>query len=90
MTRRKRLRPIKIVWKRLKDVWGYASTDQHLIELDERMGDKLLLEIAAHEVAHVVAPYLDEEAIDLLGRHIGDVLYRLKFRRADHGEQGDS
>lgn len=89
MARRPRLRPIKIEWKHLRKVWGYAYPKEHRIELDTRLGDKLLLDIAAHEVAHIVAPYLDEEAVDLLGRHIGNVLYRLNFRRVDQGEHED-
>ena len=87
MARRKRLRPIKIEWKRLVQAWGYAYPDEHRIELDQRMGDKLLLEIASHEAAHVAAPYLDEAAIDLIGRHVGDVLFRLGFRRTEKGDE---
>jgi len=67
--------------------WGYAYPDEHRIELDERMSDKRLLEIAAHEAAHIVAPYLDEAAIDLIGRHVGSVLYRIGFRRTEKGDK---
>ena len=87
MPRRPRLRPIKIEWKRLPTAWGYAYPDEHRIELDSRMHDKLMLEIASHEVAHIVAPYLDEAAIDLIGRHIGEVLFRIGFRRTEKGDE---
>lgn len=61
--------------------WGYAYIDEHRIELDPRMTDEKLLEVAAHEVAHIILPQLDEATVTLLGRHVGDVLYRLNFRR---------
>ena len=83
---RGRLRKIKIEWKRLTQAWGYAYPDEHRIELDPRMNDKLLLEIASHEAAHIAAPYLDEAAVDLIGRQIGDVLHRIGFRRIEESE----
>ncbi len=78
---RRKFRPIQINWKRSAVAWGYAYTDEHRIELDPRMNDEKLLEVAAHEVAHIILPELDEATVLLLGRHIGDVLYRLSFRR---------
>ena len=82
MARKKRFRKIKIAWKRSETVWGMAYPDEHRIELDDRMTDETLIEVASHEVAHVVLPVLDEDAVELLGRHIADVLTRLGFRRA--------
>lgn len=81
MARKKRFRRIRIEWKRSESVWGMAYPDEHRIELDDRMTDVTLIEVASHEVAHVVLPVLDEDAVELLGRHIADVLTRLGFRR---------
>lgn len=81
--RRKRLRPIKIDWRKSESVWGVAFPQEHRIELDPRMTDAMLLEVASHEVAHVVCPYLDEEPIEELGKHISNVLTRLGFRRVE-------
>lgn len=53
------------------------------IVLDPRMDDATMLEVAFHEVAHIICPYLEEDAVELLGRHIGDVLTRLGFRRVE-------
>lgn len=83
MPRRKRFRPIKIDWKKSETVWGMAYCDEHRIELDPRMTDTTLIEVASHEVTHVILPVLDEEAVELLGRHIADVLTRLGFRRPE-------
>lgn len=73
--------PIAYDWKSSASVWGMAFPDERRIELDPRMDDRTLLEIAPHEVIHVIAPFLDEEAVTEIGRHIGDVLHRLGFRR---------
>jgi hypothetical protein len=82
MARNKRFRKIKIAWKRSESVYGMAYPLEHRIELDDRMTDTTMIEVAAHEVTHVILPVLDEEAVELLGRHIADVLTRLGFRRA--------
>lgn len=81
---RRRFRPIQIDWKRSAVAWGYAYTDEHRIELEPSLlkDDKKLLEVAAHEVVHIILPQLDEATVLLLGRHIGDVLHRLSFRRS--------
>jgi hypothetical protein len=47
------------------------------------MDDKTLLDIAIHETAHVVCPDLSEEAVDRIGKHAADVLWRMGFRRED-------
>ena len=83
MPRKPRFRKIKIEWQEMRSTWGLAYADEHRIVLHPKMDDGTLLEVASHEVAHIVCPYLDEEAVELLGRHIGDVLTRLGFRRIE-------
>lgn len=70
-----RRRKIKIQWKHSSAAWGW-----YRIELDPRMDEKTLLEVAAHEVGHIVLPEISEEKIDQLGKQVADVLWRLKFR----------
>ena len=83
MARKPRFRRIKIDWQEMRTTWGLAYIDEHRIVLDPRMDDATTLEVASHEVAHIALPYLEEEAIELLGRHIGEVLTRLGFRRVE-------
>lgn len=83
MRRRKK---IKVVLKPLTMAWGYAYDKAREIELDERMDDPTMLATAAHEVLHIVFPFLTEEAVDEAGREIGEVLYGLNFRRIEKGE----
>ena len=84
--RRKKLRPIRIKWAMLPTMWGFAEPESWSITVDRRLDDKTLLAIAAHEVAHVVLPVLDESAVNDLGNHIADVLTRMGFSRDGHDE----
>lgn len=77
------MRKIRISRKRNPGHWGMAYPDEWRIELDPELDDKTLMDIAAHEVAHVVLPDLSEEAVDRLGKHVADVLWRLGFRLGD-------
>lgn len=76
-------RKITIEWKESASAWGWAYIDENHIQLDPVLiqKPKLLLEIAAHEVAHLVFPEADEQRIDLLGKQVADVMWRLNFRR---------
>jgi hypothetical protein len=79
------MRKVRIARKRNHGCWGLAFPHEWRIELDPELDDKTLLDIATHEVAHVVIPDLDESAVDRLGKHVADVLWRLGFRREDDG-----
>ena len=85
--KRKRLRPIRIAWVRSNLAWGMAYPEEWRIELDDRSCDKTLAGIAVHEVAYVVLPMLDEAAVEALGNHAADVLWRLGFRRIEKGDE---
>jgi hypothetical protein len=77
------MRKIRYRFKKNPGVWGLALPDQWRIELDPAMDCKTLMDIAIHETAHVVCPDLSEEAVDRIGKHAADVLWRMGFRRED-------
>lgn len=83
---KRRRRKIKITLKPLTTAWGYAYDKEREIELDSRMDDQTMLSTAPHEVLHILFPWLEEYAVNEAGDEIGDVLYRLGFRRTDEGE----
>lgn len=83
----KPLRPIRVGWVKSNLCWGVAYPDEHRIEIDPRCDDKTLLNIAVHEVAHVILDVLDETAVEALGNHAADVLWRLGFRRIEKGDE---
>lgn len=75
------MRKVRFKHKRNAGAWGMAYPSEWRIELDPELDEKTLLDIAVHEVTHVVIPDLDEAAVDRLGKHVADVLWRLGFRR---------
>jgi hypothetical protein len=77
------MRKVRYTFKRNPGCWGMAYPAEWRIELDDRLSDKTLIDIATHETVHVVAPDLSEEATDRIGRHVADVLWRLGFRREE-------
>lgn len=77
------MRKVRFSFKRNPGVWGLAIPHQWRVELDPELDDKTLLDIAIHEVTHIVAQDLSEEAVDRIGRHAADVLWRLGFRREE-------
>lgn len=77
------MRRIRFRHKRNRGVWGLAFPDEYRIELDPDLEGKSEIEITAHEITHVVFPHLAEQDVELLGKHIADVLWRLGFRRED-------
>ena len=83
----KNLRPIRIGWVKSRTAWGWAYPEEWRIELDDRSCDKTLINTSVHEVAHVVLPMLDETAVEALGNHAADVLWRLGFRRVEKGDE---
>lgn len=85
MARRKR--SIKIELKPLPKDWGQAYEDARVITLDPRMDDHTMLQIAPHEVLHILFPWMTEEAVNEAGIEIGDVLYRLGYRRTEKGDE---
>lgn len=79
-------RKIRIKLKPMSKAWGQAYDAERVVELDPRMDDHTMLQIAPHEVLHLLFPWISEESINEAGIDIGDVLWRLGFRRVDSPE----
>ena len=77
----KRPRRIKIIWEEMPRDWGAADDTLNTIWLDPRMDDESLLVVAAHEVAHIVFTFIDEETISLFDRQLSDVFTRIRRAR---------
>ena len=74
---------IRIKWMRTpaNGNWGMAIPEKKTIYLEERMDDRTMMDVAMHEVAHVMFPMLDEEAVNEFGIVAADVLTRIGFKR---------
>lgn len=82
-----KIRGINVVWRKLAHGWGYAYTDEKRIELDPRMDDKTLLDIAPHEFAHMYFPGAPEALVSEFGKAVGAFLWKVGFRRETEGSE---
>lgn len=71
----------KVVYKRLKRVWGYAYINQDKIELFNGLKGKKHLEILIHEKLHLMFPDLEEKAIVRHSRDLCSLLWSEDYRR---------
>ncbi len=69
----------KVVYKKLRTVYGYAYIHQNKIAVWERLKQpkyaKKHLEILIHEKLHLLYPDLDEKAIKRDGKQLSDFLW---------------
>ncbi len=73
---------IKVIYKRLKRVWGYCYPDH--IELDERLQGKKHLEILTHEALHFLFPDASEKEITNKAIILTNTLWSESYRRTDN------
>ena len=75
----------KVVYKKLRNFWGFAYTDKNLIELSHKLllprYEKKHLEIMIHEKIHIEKPDLDENDVLKLGKNISDFLWKNGYRK---------
>ena len=84
---RYRFKPIEIVFTNLRRYYGWAKAETRTIWIDPRLGDRKTLEIACHETLHVEFPFVDEINVKRAGKSMGDVLWRMGFRRMEKGDE---
>ena len=76
----------KVVFKKLgkEKAWGRYFSDKNLIEIDERLKGKKLLEIYVHEFLHHLFPNFSEDEIVRLGRELTEYLWKHNYRKIDN------
>lgn len=74
---------IKVVEKKLgrHNCLGRAWVDERIVEIDPRLDAETRLYVLVHEVLHIVAPELDEEAVVDRSGIIARELWRDGWRR---------
>ena len=79
------MRMTKVVYKKLRNFWGFAYTDKNRIELNEKLlqpkNAKKHLEILCHEKMHLLFPQYDEMEIVRLGKEFSNFLWRMGYRQ---------
>lgn len=79
------MRMTKVIYKKLRNFWGFAYTDKNRIELNEKLQQpkyaKKHLEILCHEKMHLLFPKYDEMEIVRLGKEFSHFLWKLGYRQ---------
>jgi hypothetical protein len=71
----------KVVYKKLRKVWGLAYVYHDRIELYDKMKGKKHLEIILHEKLHIEFPDLDEGAVKRISRAMCKTLWEDGYRK---------
>ena len=77
-------RKLKIVERKLgrEKAWGLCWQGENLIELDPRLKGKKKLNLACHELAHLVFPSIESEReIERIARIFANALWSLNYRQ---------
>jgi len=76
---------MEIIYRKLgrERVYGLASKEDGIIEIDERLKGKKHLEILLHEVLHLLYPLDCEEQIVKNSVAITNILWKEDYRRVD-------
>ena len=75
---------IKIIYRKLgkEQAYGISSSDG-VIEIDERLKGKKMMEILIHEILHLLNPKDDEKTIIRKSVTLTKVLWKEGYRRVD-------
>jgi len=75
---------IKIIYRKLgkEQAYGISSSDG-IIEIDERLKGKKMMEILIHEVLHLLNPKDDEKTIIRKSVTLTKVLWKEGYRKID-------
>jgi len=75
---------IKIIYRKLgkEQAYGISSSDG-VIEIDERLKGKKMMEILIHEVLHLLNPKDDEKTIIRKSVTLTKVLWKERYRKID-------
>lgn len=77
---------IRVIYRKLGkyNVHGLADTDNKIIEIDERLKGKKLLEILLHEGYHIANPNESEEEVEKKSAMLTRLLWDQGFRKIDN------
>ena len=75
---------MKIIYKKLRGLYGQAHLGEYTIEIDSRIKGKKLLEILIHESLHIYLPKKDEAYIVKLSVNLCNILWNEQYRQVDN------
>lgn len=71
----------KVIYKRLKNYWGWSDNRTNVIELSDKLKGKKHLEIIIHEHLHLLLIPYDEEHIKEMARKMSNLLWKDGYRK---------
>lgn len=79
----------KVIKRKLgrHNAWGLFDSNNDVIEIDERLKGKRLLEIHFHELEHWMYPEKSEEEVIKASRIKTEYFWKQGFRFIDNGER---
>lgn len=83
------MKKVKVIYRKLgkERALGQADTDSGIIEIDERLKGKKLLEILIHEMLHVQNPEWSETRVLEKSKELSNFLWSQHYRRVDIKEK---
>lgn len=75
---------MKIIYKKLRGLYGQAHLGENTIEIDSRIKGKKLLEILIHESLHIYLPKKNEAYIVKLSVNLCNILWTEQYRQVDN------
>jgi len=77
-----RRKKTKVIYKRLRKVWGWSDHEKNIIELSDQLKGKKHLEILVHEHLHILIIPYDEAHIKEMAKKIANLLWEQNYRRS--------
>jgi len=71
----------KVVYKDLRNYWGWADCFNNVIELSKKLKGRKHLEIIVHEKFHILFPQYDEMEIREMARKMSRILWNDGYRK---------
>lgn len=70
----------KVIYKNLKNYWGWSDSLNNTIELSNKLKGKTHLKIIIHEHLHLILPQYDEAHIKEMAKIMSDLLWHEGYR----------
>jgi len=85
--KKKKLKPIKVTYRKLgrERADGLAWKEDRIVEIEERLGGKNLIETIIHEVTHCQNPNWTESMVTKMAKEMTNILWDNGIRWVDLG-----
>jgi hypothetical protein len=82
-------RRIKVIYKKLRNYWGWADHNKFAIEIHVGLKGKKKLEVLIHEATHLCSPEATEQEVVRISTLITRMLWKEGVRFVDNTDEHD-